>query len=347
MHLKRFLAIIFLASLPFSILGQQRPQFTQYMLNNILLNPAIAGAYDYTDLRVGFRNQWTGLDGAPQTFFLSGHGLLNKKPDTIKRSPHPTIGTINYFDTRVAKKSFLQKVRHGLGGYLVYDEAAVLSRIMFYGIYAIHVPITDRVKASLGIQGGFQQYRQDNDELNPLNPDPAVGTGVSTSFEPDLGIGVWVYTDNFYAGFSTVQLLQNELSFSDVAVDPQNSLFLHYYLTGGYRFQNVFGSPNWQFIPSATVKFLEGDRTSYDLNARLVWARANQGISDLWFGLSGRYRDAIAGLFGLSVNRWLNFSYSYDYSLTEIRRYNSGTHEISIGLKIPRAGQENYEHNLF
>src|SRR6266446_5036057 len=77
--MKRFLIISFLLIEGISLIAQQRPHYTQYILNNYILNPAISGIENYTDLKLSARNQWVGLDGAPQTFYLTIHGPLGKK----------------------------------------------------------------------------------------------------------------------------------------------------------------------------------------------------------------------------------------------------------------------------
>ncbi|NJL15669.1 MAG: PorP/SprF family type IX secretion system membrane protein, partial [Microscillaceae bacterium] len=183
MNFKKYILALIMASLAWGgALAQQRFQFSQYMLNNFLLNPAVAGAYDYIDVRAGFRNQWTGFEDAPRSFFLSGHF----SPRIFKRDKAelvlPTIGTIDYHLGKGTKASALSG---GFGGLFVYDQTGPISRIMFSLSYALHFPISDKLKASLGLQGGFIQYRLNNDELvpDPINGglDPAVGTGVSTS----------------------------------------------------------------------------------------------------------------------------------------------------------------------
>src|SRR5438093_3152928 len=66
-------------------IAQQRPHYTQYILNNYILNPALTGIENYTDVKISARDQWVGLNGAPQTFYLSVHGPIGKKD--YKTSP--------------------------------------------------------------------------------------------------------------------------------------------------------------------------------------------------------------------------------------------------------------------
>jgi type IX secretion system PorP/SprF family membrane protein len=59
--------------------GQQLPHYTQYMLNSYILNPAVAGIENYTDVKISHRHQWVGIDGAPVTTYLTIHGPFKKE----------------------------------------------------------------------------------------------------------------------------------------------------------------------------------------------------------------------------------------------------------------------------
>ncbi len=332
--------------------AQQRPQFTQYMVNNYLLNPAVTGAYEYADLRVGFRNQWTGFDtGSPRTFFLSGHVSPQfNRP----KGPLPTIGTSDYG----VKREELQdrRAKHGFGGMLFYDETGPLSRIMAYGSYALNFSLTQQLRASVGVQGGLIRYQQNNSELvpDPLNPtsiDPALDGNQSSSLVPDIGAGLLVYSKKLYVGFSSSQLLQNDLSYSNINIGgATNRLVRHYFLTGGYRLSLDKGKGKIDFIPSILVKMLEGAPASVDVNGRFVFNLNSD--NHLWTGLSYRYDDAAALLVGMSVSKLMDINFSYDYPLTGIRTQsndpslNAGTFEISLGLRLSNYRRP-YLHNLF
>ncbi len=333
--------------------AQQRPQFTQYMVNNYLINPAVTGAYDYVDVRTGFRNQWTGFDsGSPRTFFISAHSALNPTFRNRPKGPLPTIGTQR--DTKRLEKEKTVS-GHGVGGMLLYDETGPLSRIMVYGSYAFNFQLTSKLRASLGLQGGFIRYQQNNSELvpDPLNPgsvDPALEGNQSSSLIPDVGAGLLVYSDRFYAGFSSSQLMQNDLSYSNVNVGgATNRLVRHYFLTGGYKLP-IGSQGKIDFIPSLLVKFLEGSPASVDINGRFAFNLSEK--SHLWTGVSYRYDDALAALMGVAISDLIDINFSYDFPLTSIRTtannpsLNVGTFEVSLGLRLS-GYQRNYSHNLF
>lgn len=316
--------------------AQQRPQFTQYFMSPYLQNPALTGVYDYTDLRAGFRNQWTGFPDAPQSTFVSGHLRLRQK-----RQPLPTIGTFQYTENT---EKFRSKFRHGVGGHLIYDQTGAVGRIMLNGSYALHFPLGKNLEASLGVHGGFIQYRQNNSKLisepDPDFPsppiDPALQGDLSSSLIFDAAVGGFIRSEKFYIGFAASQFPQSKLSYSDVQFTTENQLFMHTYITGGYRFP-IGKKDRVTFIPSATVKILKASPVSVDVNA-LFDFRVRDGDADpfrnIWIGLGYRQFDAIAGVLGFSISQMIDFNYSYDYPLTDIAAYQSGTHEFTLGFKL-------------
>jgi len=77
--MKRKAFCVLVASLIcFATFAQQLPHYTQYVLNNYIINPAVAGIENYTDVKISHRHQWVGIDGAPVTTYLTIHGPLKK-----------------------------------------------------------------------------------------------------------------------------------------------------------------------------------------------------------------------------------------------------------------------------
>ena len=59
--------------------AQQDPQYTQYMYNMNVLNPAYAGTTEGLAIGVLYRSQWAGLDGGPRTFTFAGHAPIGER----------------------------------------------------------------------------------------------------------------------------------------------------------------------------------------------------------------------------------------------------------------------------
>ena len=334
-NLKVFVVFVLYLIIPMVGTAQQRPQFSQYMVNNQLINPAVTGAYNYTNVQMSFRQQWSGFEGAPRTLVLNGHCAIT--PSRKLRKALPTIGTIDY--EKVNTNSDDRKkynIKHGIGGLLYLDQTAATSRIMLYGSYAVHVPINEDISISAGLNLGAINWRQNNDKLNPLNDDPVIGNGTVSVVVPDLEFGLWVYSNKFYGGFSAGQLLNNSLSLSNNSGGGGNKLLRHYYATGGYRF---ILSDNFQLIPSALVKVVGAAPPSIDLNGRVVYKET------VWGGLSYRAGDALAALIGFGLGNF-EFNYAYDYPTTTISRVTVTTHELTLKYRLGIA-KHKFRHNLY
>lgn len=355
----------YLSTLIFSLVfvwgnAQQRPQFTQYVNNVYIQNPAVTGAYDYIDLNLGYRNQWEGFEDAPKTVFLSGHTPLGGNPN----NPLPTIGTYDYTQNTQNNNTGSEptpKLKHGLGGLLMYDQTGPSSRMMLYASYGIHIPIKNKTYLSLGLQAGFINYRLDFSDLDPLNIlqiDNALQDGTINSLEPDLGAGLMIYSDKFYIGASSAQVLGSNLSYSDVQT---NELVRHYFIQGGYRFNEVFNGVD--LIPFALVKMLEASPASFDLGFRTFLGNKERlmlglGYRGLRFsggndtGITSTFleEDAAFLLLGLNIKELISINYSLDYTFSDLRKYTPNapfSHEISIGLRLRRNKNYDNKQRLF
>ena len=294
--------------------AQQEQQYSQYMINPYTINPAVGGTEDFFDLKAGFRTQWVGLDGAPKTFYLSGHGTIGK-------------------DFRQYHHHGEHKAWHGVGGYIYKDITGPISRTAFYASYAYNMPLTKHLRLSLGMFLGGKQYRLDPDYFRNITDDnDAQLSGGSSAFSklvPDANVGAWLYSKNYYVGLSTFQVLRSSLDFNGLYKDGERTSFSrlanHYFVTGGVRLPIA---REFDLIPSFAVKMVNPAPASIDLNLKAK-------LSDKYFGgVSYRFRDSFTALVGVTIARQLDISYSFDLTTSELRKYNSGTHEVIVGYRI-------------
>ena len=122
---------IFLLGGFFIVKAQQRAQYSNYVMNNFVLNPAVAGSYTYWNAKIGHREQWLGLDGAPKTSFISVQGAIGH-PAAKRRSRWKKTG------------------HHGVGAYAYYDKLGPLSWTGAFIAYAYHIPVTRKITTSFG-----------------------------------------------------------------------------------------------------------------------------------------------------------------------------------------------------
>jgi type IX secretion system PorP/SprF family membrane protein len=277
-----------------SLWGQQMPQYTQYMFNDFVINPAIAGVHNYYQIRTNHRFQWVGLTDPPLTNSISFYG------------PH-------------------EKLDMGYGGYIYNDVTGPTSRTGFTGAYAYNIAINTEIRLSMGIYLSMMQYRIDGTQLNPKDvSDPSILNMVSTSYMPDAGLGAYLYAEEFYVGLSLAQLLNNNVKIYENK-DGLNRLKTHINLTGGYRYEI---DRDWSLEPSVMIKGAAPRELSFDITARVDWKKM------VWGGVSYRLQDAVSILIGYSYEETFLFGYAYDIGITALRKYNTGTHEIMIGYRF-------------
>lgn len=296
--MKRILivSIVVLAGLSCDLKAQQLPQFTQYMLNNYITNPAVAGIYNYYQIRSNNRWQWVGLTDAPQTYSISAYG------------PH-------------------NRLDMGFGGYLFSDITGPTSRLGFSGTYAYNRQLTQDIRASGGISLGGLLFSIDGSKFDlgdaqTTTPDPALFRNSSSVFTPDASIGFMFYTTYWFAGISAHQLFGQRIKFVDQRVGI-NRLKQHLMLSGGYIFPL---NRDLDFEPSAIVKYMLGSPVTVDFNAKFTYRRQFFG------GLSLRWADGAALVMGMTYDNRYQFGYSFDYSFGSIRSHQFGSHEIMVAF---------------
>jgi type IX secretion system PorP/SprF family membrane protein len=295
--------------------AQQQAQYSQYMNNNYILNPGATGVEDYIDVKLSYRTQWTGLEGAPKTYYASASSSLGKWRTTQKRT------------LRDRRRPF-----HALGGLVYRDETGPTSRTGAYLSYAYNLVLAPDLRAALGASVGMQQFAVDGQKLQFFDPTTQAASAASRVL--DGSVGLWVYSSRFYVGLSGAQLLANRLNFSYGPGQfgegaPGNTLRRHYFATAGVRLPL---SDDWSLVPSVLVKAVNPAPLSVDINAKLKY----QDL--LWVGASWRAFDSVVGLVGISYEQF-TLGYSYDAGLSALNGYHGGSHEVLLGLRLKKKAQ--------
>lgn len=217
-------------------LAQQRPLYSQYQFNGMLINPGYAGFQKQLNATLQYRDQWVNFQGAPNIQTLSIHAGL---PD--------------------------RKI--GVGALIYRDEVGIHEDFGFYGFYTYQIKILSGT-LSLGLQGGFN-YRTDRfDLLNEADPgDPLTGTGRVRFFKPNFGTGAYFYNENWFAGISIPYLLATPVfELSEVLSEVKDAR--NYYAMGGV----ILPITNTlKFRPTALIRVQDGSPLGADVNATLVF----------------------------------------------------------------------------
>jgi len=285
--------------------AQQDARYTHYMFNQLVLNPGYAGSAETTSLLGLYRTQWVGLDGSPQTIALSGHTALGS-----------------------GKKI-------GLGGHFEYDEIGVHQRVSAFATYAYKIPMGTG-KLGLGVQAGAlllqSNWTRIKASAEPGVVDPRISGDVSKVL-PNFGIGAHYYTKNYYLGVSVPHLLNNKL-------DSNNETDLAK-LARQYRQYNVMGGlifplgNSLKLKPSFLIKSVPGNApTQVDINLSALIKET------LWLGSSFRFDqsptpESLDFIVGVQLKQGMRISYAHDFTLSDLRRQQNGTHEIILGYDFP------------
>jgi len=300
--------------------AQQLPQYAQYLQNNFLINPALAGIESYADARLGYRQQWAGLQDAPRTFYLTAHLPIGNPDFAIEpASPRFSFGQ--------AQNRNVLPDRHGGAGFTILrDQTGPWDRFSVNVTGAYHYPLSDVWQISAGLSAGMTQHTLDFDQIHLANTqDPVVSVGKVNTFRPDVNAGLWLYSSDFYAGFSVQQLWPTKLKFRRSTYDWQGQLIPHYFLTAGYRLPLA---DDWDFTPSILLKKAIHAPLSWDLNFKFSYRNS------LWFGLSYWQKSAFIGWLGVRLAEKFIVNYTYEVALSSLNSATRGSHEISLGVSL-------------
>ena len=326
--MKRIFFLLILFVLMNNLFAQQRPHYTQYILNNYILNPALSGIENYTDLKLSMRDQWVGLDGAPKTMYLSVHTPIGKKDlktnSTSYSMPGENPRGNSYWENYTASEA-----HHGVGFTLVNDKTGLYNRLSANASYAYHIGLSPKTNLSAGFAAGILKVGRDAAKSTFSNgdpTDPAQGTGGNIyKIRPDLSAGVWLYSADYFVGISAQQIIPQKISFVDDTLGFK--IVPHLFGTAGYRF---LVSDDVNAIPSVMLKYVPNSPTNpqFDLNVKFQYRDL------LWVGGSYRLQDGYAAMLGLNVANTFNVGYAYDFTKTAINTASKGTHELIVGFLI-------------
>lgn len=290
----------------FVALAQQSAQYSQYMFNGIYINPAYAGYKEQLHVHGFYRNQWTGIEGAPESMSLAVDAIANE-------------GNV------------------GLAFQLASDKLGAQSNMSAYVDYAYRLKTNeDGSRLAFGLGLGLVQLGMDGSMLNPNTPEPEQPTDMIRNILPDARAGVFYSTNRWYAGFSVENLISAHAKMQDHQYIPQPKH--HYYLTAGVLLPV---SQQVQLKPSFLIKDDRGGPTSLDLNtfvllAERLWVGASYrtavGLYDKSYLQNDLYKsNSLVFMVELFATPSLHIGYAYDYSLEPLQGLSGGTHEISLG----------------
>lgn len=237
--------------------AQQDPQYTQYMYNQNVINPAYAGTQEGMNLTALYRQQWSGIVGAPETLTFSGSTSIGEKV--------------------------------GVGLSVISDKLGPISETNTYADFSYRFQVSEKTTLALGLKAGFTFFDVNLNTVQTTVPgDPLFSEELNETYV-NLGAGAFLYGSNWYAGFSVPNMLNS------THLDENGLVFgsetQHYFLTGGYVFDVA---ENIKLKPHVLVKGAFDSPVSFDLNTNVLFNNKFEvGVSyryqDSFSGLVGMH----------------------------------------------------------
>ncbi len=311
------IVVILIFTLLSSVKAQQSPLYSQYILNEFIINPSLAGNDGMTTINMSGRKQWWGLGNSPETYSasVSTRILKSRSPILSKRKPGAAS---------IRKGS---RGRVGLGGSLLVDKNGAVNSTTINFSYAYHISLYSADMA-FGASLLTTQFSINEDLAEFRDPgDPATALlGVST-YTPDAAFGFDYSSEKYHIGFSVFNLFQSPVKFGSARLSSdQLDRERVYYILGTYRdkFQNI---GELEYEGGAIIRGTEKLQGSAEFTARVIY----QG--EYWAGLSYRTSKEVIFLLGLKFNR-VYCGYSFDYGFSDLAKVTYGSHEIVLALKL-------------
>ena len=288
------LFLVFFTAVTFA---QQDAQYTQYMYNTSIVNPAYAGSRETLSIFGLHRTQWAGLEGAPSTNNFSVNSPVGKNV--------------------------------GLGLTIVNDKIGPSDENNFAVDFSYGFNVSESYKLSFGLKGSANILNVDFTKLNIYNPgDPRFQDNIDNRFTANVGAGIYLNSEKTYIGLSAPYIIESK--HYDGTAPSGASTFIasekrHYYFIAGHVFDL---NNSLKFKPSLLTKMVQGAPLQLDLSGNFL-------INDKFTaGLAYRLNASFSALAGFQVSDSIFIGYAYDRETTKLANYNSGSHEFFLRFEL-------------
>ncbi len=309
--------------------SQQVPRFSQFILNEFIINPAAAGSDGRSTATLVGRKEWIGFENSvptPESYCLSFQTRFLKRRLSVKS---------NNSGNKLMRRT---SGRVGIGGNIINDYNGAMQRLGIGATYAYHLRLNES-QLSFGLTASITQLQVRSKYLSfkDNSNETMLALANASIWIPDFAVGINYMYRKFRAGFSAAQLLESSVIWGNSTLNLSNANIhfrRNYFLHAAYC--NQFNNIKWEYEPSALLKFNDpvnlnanynGAKMQADMLLRLIYDRS------YWFGGGYRTSNEFIVMGGLKFKN-IYFTYSFDYGSNGITRYSYGSHEISISAKF-------------
>ncbi len=295
---KTYLLINFVC-LSILAIAQHAPQFSTFMFNKLAYNPAYAGSREVLTIGADYRNQWTGIEGAPKTVSIYAHTPFFKQ-------------------------------RAGAGLSIVSDKIGMMNFNYINLSYNYKIPLSNGSSLAIGLMGRLEHGAIDWSKTDAVDGNDRLVQSTKTSkVQPNFGLGMYYSHENYYVGLSVPQVMKNTL-YSNLETVVNNRNF---YLMGGAVFKVT---DNVKFKPSALVTYNFHAPFEMEVNANFIfmdtfWVGASYRLEDSFdavvaYQINKQIKAALVADFTLSELRDYTsgsfeflVEYSFDYDNIRVK----------------------------
>lgn len=293
-HIQRILLAALAACCVNAASAQQEVMVSQYMFNQLFLNPAYAGSHPYMSSSLLHRAQWLRIEGAPQTSMM-------------------------------AIDAPLMKGKMGAGLSIVHDQIGVSRDLDIAGHYAYHIRVNGTSKLAFGLRAGISLYSARLSDLTYWDAnDQVFQANISNKPVGKFGFGMYWYDERSYIGLSIPTIYAADGQITMNAGSALDHYFTqHYYLHAGKVFPI---NESIDLKPSTMLKFTPNAPAEADVNLNLLYRER------IWVGVGYRTGDAVVGMLEYQVTPQLRVGYAYDMTTSRLNNYTNGSHEVMLGM---------------
>jgi len=282
--------------------AQQQVQFTHFMYNQQATNPAYVGSQGHPLLTLLYRGQWLGFEGAPQSQVLSF--------------------AMPFLDDRL-----------GFGVLASHQRAGISDNWYANIAYSYKIPLNEQLSIRAGLQAALKFYQLDFEDpsnviFDPDDPSVADGMQVNQA-RGDVGVGLFLQHPNFYVGLSAPHILPNSIGFNDeVMTTAKESLHAYGIVGADFPVSDMIS-----FQPSVQVNYVQGAPFGADVNFTMAWTDLLRIGASYRTGGNG-FGESVDLLLYYQLSYQLGLGIAYDFTISELMNYNTGTFEAMIRYDI-------------
>lgn len=299
---------LYLTLFAICIAGKLNAQFevssSQFMNTQFFLNPGYTGVQKALNINGTARQQWIGMEGAPKKYQIGFDSPLNNS-------------------------------LAGIGMGVQIEQYGPYKMNLIHANYARLIKLSSKGFLSLGFTGSVTNYSLGLGDLDLNDPnDPMFGTDISNSFTPNIGVGAFYFTQNFYFGISMPKIL-NEKPFAQEDGED-NPLMRYSYISTGYLHAI---NKNVAIKPAFLLQMKNSQFSYISAGGQVIFNNL------LYLGVLYQTQKWVSALVNVQISNAINIGYSFDYGL-EQEYYNNYSHEITFRYSITNLYKRNRKRDF-